>query len=442
MLMIFIAVAQSFLDSGFGAALIQKREVTPLDTCSIFYFNILVGLLASGLLYLLAPFVAAFYNQPLLTPLTRALSLTIVINSFGMIQNTLLTKQIDFKTQTKASFIASILSGVIGATMAIGGFGVWSLVVQQISSSFFRTISLWIFSPWRPAWIFSFRSLQEMFGFGSKLLASGLLNQLFDNVYFVVIGKLFSAADLGFFSRAQNIQALPSQTLSNMVGRVTFPVFSSIQGDPARLRNGFQKALTTMVLVNFPIMIGLAIIARPLVLVLLTDKWVGCISYLQLLCFAGLLFPLHVINLDLLRALGRSDLFLRLEIIKKFLIVINIAVTWHWGITAIIYGMMATSLIAYYLNSYYTGILIGYSIRDQLRDMSPYLILAILMGIGVYATSLLAFPGNWFLLMAQIPVGMIIYISLCRIFHLPAFMELWQMIRDRISIGSAVVASK
>jgi len=434
MLMIFMAVAQSFLDSGFGAALIQKRDITQLDTCSIFYFNIVVGLLAAVLLCIVAPWIAAFYNQPVLTPLTQALSLTILINAFGLIQNTILTKQIDFKTQTKVSLIAAILSGIIGITMAIEGFGVWSLVAQQVSSSCFRTISLWLFSPWRPSFIFSFKSLREMFGFGSRLLASGLLNQIFENIYLVAIGKLFSAADLGFFTRAQTFQAVPSHTLGHMVGRVTFPVFSTIQDDQARLKKGFQKALTTMVLINFPMMIGLAIIARPLVLMLLTEKWAECIPYLQLLCIAGLLYPVHVINLNLLQALGRSDLFLRLEIIKKVLIVINIAITWRWGIIAMIYGMMVTSVIAYYLNSYYTGVLIGYSIWEQLRDMYSYLIMALLMGMAVYTIGVLPFPNHWSMLLVEIAIGIIIYISLCRLFRLSAFMEIWQAGWNKLSL--------
>ena len=246
--------------------------------------------------------------------------------------------------------------------MAAGGFGVWSLAAQQIAGSFFQTTLLWFWNDWRPALIFSFKSLQEMFGFGSRLLASGLLDQIFSNIYLVVIGKLFSANDLGFFTRASSLQELPSQTLAGVVGRVTFPVFSTIQDDPARLKRGLKKALTLLVLINFPMMIGLAVVARPLVLVLLTEKWAESIIYLQLLCAVGLLFPLHLINLNILQSMGRSDLFLRLEIIKKALVVINIAVTWRWGISAMICGMVAMSMIAYYLNSYYTGIV------DRLPD--------------------------------------------------------------------------
>ena len=426
MLYVFIAVANTFIESGFGAALIQKRNATQIDICSIFYFNIVVGLAAAGMLCLAAPWIAAFYNQPILTTLTRAMSLIIVINSFGLIQSTILAKQIDFKTQTKVSLLAGGISGIIGIVLAVAGFGVWSLVVQQVSGSLSRTVFLWFFNPWRPSLLFSFNALREMFGFGSRLLASALLSQIFDNIYYVVIGRLFSAADLGFFTCAMALAELPSRTLSGMVVRVTFPVFSAVQDDPARLKRCLKKALTFLVAVNFPIMIGLAVIARPLVMVLLTDKWVECIPYLQLLCVMGLLFPLHLINLNVLQALGRSDLFLRLEIIKKVLIVINIAVTWRWGIAAMIDGMIVFSFICYFLNSYYTGILIGYPIGEQLQDLLAYLIMAMLMGIGTAAAGLLPFPSEWSALLIQIIVGIVIYVSLCRIFRLNGFMEAWE----------------
>ncbi|MFZ5998425.1 MAG: lipopolysaccharide biosynthesis protein [Nitrospirota bacterium] len=436
MLTIFMAVTRTFLDSGFGAALIQKQEVTQTDICSIFYFNIAVGLAAAGLLSLAAPWIAAFYRQPILTPLTRALSLTIVINSFGMIQKTVLTKHINFKVQTKVSLIAGVLSGAAGITLAAHGFGVWSLVVQQISASLFSTVSLWAFSSWRPALIFSFTALRKMFGFGSRLLASSVLNQFFDNIYFVVIGKLFSATDLGFFTRAKTLNDLPSQTLSGIVARVTFPVFSTIQGDRARLKRGLKKALAILVLVNFPLMIGLAVIARPLVLVLLTEKWAACIPYLQLLCVVGILFPLQVMNLNVLQALGRSDLFLRLEIIKKIMIVINIAITWRWGISAMIYGMIINSVISYYLNSYYNGVLVDYPLREQVLDLLPYLIVAIVMGSAVYAAGLPQFLNHWIRLLVQITAGCVLYVGLCRMLRLKAFMEIWQAMWNRMPLAS------
>jgi len=426
MLSIFMGVAQSFLDSGFGAALIQKREAKPVDICSIFYFNIAVGLAAAGLLCAIAPWIAAFYEQPILTPLTRAMSLNIVINSFAMVQSSILIRQIKFKVQMKVSLISSGLSGTIGVTLAAAGFGVWSLVVQMISGTLMGTVLLWLWNDWRPKLIFSFKSLREMFGFGSRLLASGLLNQIFNDIYLLVIGKLYSARELGFFTRAQALEEVPSQTLSGIVARVTFPVFSTIQDDPARLKRGLKKALALLALVNFPMMIGLVVVARPLVLVLLTDKWAGSIPYLQLLCFLGLLFPMHVINLNSLRALGRSDLFLNLEIIKKVLIIINIAATWGWGISPMIYGMMVTSIISYYLNSYYVGFLIGYPSWEQLHDVIAYLIMAVFMGLAIYAAGFLPFFNQGLILGVQIALGIIVYLFLCRLFRLAAFMEIWQ----------------
>ncbi len=432
MLAIFMAVIRAFLDSGFGAALIQKREVSQTDACSIFYFNIVMGGAAVGLLWFAAPWIATFYHQPILTPLTRALSLTIVIDSFGLIHSSILTKQINFKAHAKVSVIAGILSGIVGISLALRGYGVWSLVFQQIVASLVSTVCLWSFNPWRPELIFSFGALSDMFGFGSRLLFSGILNQIFDNIYYIVIGRIYSAADLGFFSRAKTLNDVPTMTLSEMMGRVTFPVFSTIQDDRERLKRGLKKALTSLVLVNFPMMIGLAVIARPLILVLLTEKWAPAIPYLQLLCVAGVLYPLHVVNLNLLQALGRSDLFLRLEIIKKILIVINIAVTWNWGISAMIYGMIGLSVISYYLNSYYTGVLIGYSFGEQVADLGPYMAVGMLMGLVVSAAGWLPYPGNVAMLLVQIAVGMIGYVCFCRLLRLAAFMEIWRGLLDRM----------
>jgi teichuronic acid exporter len=243
---------------------------------------------------------------------------------------------------------------------------------------------------------------------------------------------MFSATDLGFFSRARSIQDVPSTTLANIVSRVTFPVFSTIQNDTIRLKKGMKKALTLLVFTNFPIMIGLALVARPLVLVILTDKWAPCIPYLRLLCLSMLLYPLHVINLNLLIALGRSDLFLKLEILKKILIVISIAVTWRWGIVAIIYGMISTSIIAYFINSFYTKKLIGYSVWAQLRDLLPSLTIAGLMGIAVYAAGRIPIANNLILLVVQVFVGVGFYVSACQLFQVPILLEIWQMIQERL----------
>ena len=432
MLTIFMAIAQSFINSGFGQALIQKQDATHIDECSIFYFNILVGFLAAGLLCLTAPWIADFYNQPLLVPLTYALSLNMIINAFGLVQTTLLTKCIDFKTQLKVSVIATVISGTIGVTMAFNGFGVWSLVAQSLGSNLFRTILLWFFNTWRPSLAFSFVSLRGMFAFGSRLLASGLLDTVFRNIYLVVIGKLFPLADLGFYSHALRFQQLPVTSISGIVSRVTFPVFSSVQDDKPRLKRGVRKALTMLVMINFPMMVGLAIVAKPLVLVLLTEKWAPCIPYLQLLCVVGMLYPLQVINLNVLTAQGRSDLFFRIEVLKKILVVIAIAVTYRWGIIAMIYGQIVTSCLGYFLNSYYTGKMLDYPITEQIQDLIPSLALASIMGGGIYVLKYAPIVNQLALLSAQVITGIVIYTGICYIFRISSFIEVVAIAKTKL----------
>ncbi len=438
MLALFMAVAQSFLDSGFGQALIQKQDATSVDESSVFYFNIFVGVIAAGLLSLAAPWIAAFYKTPLLKPLTRALSLNLIINSFGLVQTALMTKRVDFKTQMKITMTSSFLSGVIGIAMAYKGFGVWSLVAQSLSANAFRTALLWVFNPWRPVQAFSFASLRTMFGFGSKLLFSGLLDTIYNNMYLVVIGKLFSAKDLGFYSRARTIEQVPVENISGSVGRVTYPVYSSIQNDKARLKRGVNMSLTTLAMVNFPLMIGLAVVARPLVQVLLTDKWLPCVPYLQLLCIVGILYPLHSINLNVLKAQGRSDLQSRLEVLKKVLAVVVIFITYRWGIKALIYGQLVTSCLAYYLNSYYTGKLLNYPIWEQVRDVLPIFGFAIMMGAGMYAMSFIPLPSQIVLLILQIVAGTTFYIALCYLFKLSSLNEILAMVKPQLLRFSGV----
>lgn len=431
MLTIFLAVAQSFVDSGFGSALIQKQDATHLDECSIFYFNILVGFLVTGVLFIAAPWIADFYQIPLLTPLARVLSLNLIINALGVVHTTLLTKQIDFKAQMKVSVVAGILSGSIGVAMAYRGYGVWSLVAQSIASNLFRTALLWSFLPWRPSWIFSWVSLRSMFSFGSKLLFSGLLDTIYNNLYLVVIGKMFSATELGYYTRAAQTQLFPSAILSSTVGRVTFPVFSSMQDDMARLKGGTRKALSSLAMVNFPLMIGLAVVAKPLVLVLLTEKWLPCVPYLQLLCVVGMLYPLHVINLNVLMAQGRSDLFFRLEIYKKATITAAVCLTAPWGIIAMIYGQIVTSVLHYYMNSYHTGKIISYPASEQVKDFFPVLSLASLMGCGVFLAGYLPLKNNLALLVSQVLIGIIIYVSLCSIAKVSAFLQIRSLAYDK-----------
>jgi len=365
-------------------------------------------------------------------PLTCALSLNLIINAFGLVQITLLTKHIDFKTQLKVSVIATVISGTIGVPMAFNGFGVWSLVAQSLSSNLFRTALLWLFNTWRPSLAFSFVALRGMFAFGSKLLCAKLIATIFNNIYLIVIGKMFSAADLGFYSRAKGLQQLPVANISGIVSRVTFPVFSSVQDDKPRLKRGVRKALLTLAMLNFPLMIGMGVVARPLVMVLLTEKWGPCIPYLQSLCVVGMLYPVHLINLNVLTAQGRSDLFFRLEILKKILVVIAISVTYRWGIIAMIYGQIVTSCLGYFLNAYYTGKMLDYPITEQIQDLIPSLALAGIMGLGVYALKYAHIANQLALLSAQIITGIVLYAVLCYIFRISSFMDVIEMVKSKL----------
>ncbi len=432
MLSIFIEVAKVFIDSGFGAALIQKKNTTDVDECSMFYFNLLVGLLAAGLLCALAPWVAAFYDRPILTPLTCALSVTLVLHSLGAVQSALLSKRIDFKTQLKVSMAATLLSGVIGITMAFRGFGVWSLVGQYIGSSFFRTLFLWRLNTWRPQWLFRWGALRGMFGFGSSLLASGVLNTVFDNIYLVAIGRLFSATHLGLYFGAQRMQNLVTLNITGVITQVAFPVFSLIQDDPVRLKSFMRKAMRMLALVNFPAMVGLALTARPLVHVLLTDKWAAAVGWLQLLCAAGLLYPFQALHLNALKAQGHSDLYFRLEVLKKTLIVILIAITYRWGVNGLIGGQIAMSVLSYYINSYYTGRFLHYHLGEQLLDLAPYAGVSVLMGLGLYLVQFVVLPGGGFLLLAEILLGVLVYGTLSYFLRLSAFLEMADAARDRL----------
>jgi len=389
MLAIFTAVAQSILDSGFGSALIQKKDADQTDASSIFFFNLILGVVLAGILSLAAPLIGEFFDQPTLVPITRFLSLTLIINAFSLVQTSLLTKAMDFKAQMKVSLLATIASGVIGIVMAYQGFGVWALVTQKISRSFFQAILLWVFNTWRPSFILSLTSLKTMFSFGSRLLASGLLDSIFRHLYQAFIGRVFSATSLGYYSKALSFESAATQATSGALSKVLYPALSSVQDDDQTLKKAYRKTIRLSLFIHFPLMIGLLAIADPLFRFLLTDKWSASIPYFQILCIIGLFYPLHVLNLNILKVKGRSDLFFRLEIIKKVIVIVAIAVTYRWGVMGLLYGRIATSLIGYFLNSYYSGHLIDYSQWDQIKDLMPSFVTALVMGAIMYLVGLI-----------------------------------------------------
>lgn len=413
MLAIFIAISQLFIDSGFRQALIRKQNCTEVDYSTVFYFNIAVGGLFYILLFSFSSSIGAFFNESILKDLIKVLGLGLIINSFTIIQSTLLTKRIDFKLQAKISVIAAIISGVISISMAFSGWGVWSLVALTLVKNGINSLLLWLWSKWKPIWCFSFKSFNELFAFGSKLLLSGLIDTVNRNVYFLIIGKYFSAVELGYYIQADKFQSLPSSNLTGIIGRVSYPVLSSIQNDLSQLRSAYKRIIRSSMLITFVLMLGLAAVARPLILTLIGEKWEPSIIYLQMLCFIGMFYPLHSINLNMLQVQGRSDLFLRLEIIKIILAVPIIFITIFMGIKAMIIGMMVLSLLTLYLNSFWSGKAIGYSFTQQVKDITPSFVLASVVNGIVFIISLVKIDSQLILLIIQIGMGALLTIFIC-----------------------------
>lgn len=380
MITVFFSIAQCFISSGFGNALVRKQDVTNDDFSTAFIFNVSASIIFFVILFLVAPLIADFYNKPILASLVRAESICMVIGSINIVQNTRFTRRIDFKTTMKIGLTTNIVGSVVGISSAYSGLGVWAIVVMDITRQLVSSTLLWKASPWRPKMIWSKKSFQYLWGYGSKLLASNLLNTIYNNIYPIVIGKFFSAASLGNYTRAQGFVTFPSSNITSVVQRVTFPVLSQIQEDDERLIAGYRRMLKMITFVVFPMTIGMAAVAKPMVLVLLTDKWAECIPYLQLLCFSAMWHPVHAINLNLLQVKGRSDLFLKLEIIKKVIATVVMVVAIPFGVLAMCAGTVLTSYASLFLNTYYTGKLVDYSIFKQLKDLFPSIVLSLLMG--------------------------------------------------------------
>jgi len=410
MLAIFIAVSQAFIDSGFDNALIQKKDVNQTDFSTVFFFNISIALALYLILFFAAPAIADFFRVPQLINLTRVVCFILIVNSFGLIQFVKFKIEMNFKAIAQVVVIANLLSSVVGISLALLGFGVWALVGQIIGIYTFRTILFWMKSSWRPSFVFSMKSFKALFNFGSKLLLSGLISQTFENIYMLVIGRMFSATALGFYAQARKFQQVPVATLAQVVGNVTFPAFSKIQDENERLRVGFRKLIKLLVFINFPLMIGLAIIAKPLLVLILGVKWLPSVPYFQLLCIAGMIYTLHASNLNILKVKGRSDLFLYLEIIKKGIVVIAIIVGLNWGIIGLVVGQICTSFISFFINAFYTGKLIGYTIPQQIKDVSQAFIITLIMA-SIMSIGWL-FEDQYLTLSYQILSGISIYLLL------------------------------
>ena len=423
---IFIAVSNSIVDSGFSNALIRKTDAKRVDYNTVFIFNLIVSAVLYVVLFFLAPAISVFFREPLLVDVMRVIGWVLLINALAIIPRTLFVKDVNFKTQTKVSLIASVSSGVIGIGMAFSGMGVWSLVGQQLSRQLLNTLFLWVYCKWRPVWEFSVQSFKELFGFGSKLLLSGLLDTVFKEIYSLVIGRCYTAAQLGQYTRASQFNQIFSSNLTSVIQRVSYPVLSSIQDEPERLREAYRKVIKSTMLITFACMLGLAAVAKPLIILLIGEKWLPAVGFLQIICFSGMLYPLHAINLNILQVKGRSDLFLRLEVIKKIIAVGPLLLGVFFSIEYMLWGSVCTSVIAYFLNSYYSANLINYPTKDQVKDILPTFGVSFMTAAVMWSLTLLPL-SNGLLLPLQCLLGIVLAILIYERLHLPEYQEAKQL---------------
>lgn len=425
---IFTTVCTAIINGGFSNALIRTQKPTDEDYNTAFICNLLMSILLYAIVFLCSPLIADFFNRQELVALTRVSSFTMIIGALAIVQQTRLTKRIDFKTQTKITLIASVASGVIGISLALMDFGVWALVMQGIISQLLRTVLLWIYNHWVPSIRFSKESFNRLFGFGWKMMASSILDSLWTQLYQVVVGKFYSPATLGQYTRAKQFSTMFSSNLTTVIQRVTYPVLSDIQDEKERMVAAYRKIIKTTMFMTFALMFALGAVSEPLLYCLIGPKWHEAATYLPLICLVSSLYPLHAINLNMLQVQGRSDLFLGLEIAKKIIGLAPLFIGAFVGIFPMLYTTVITSIISYFLNSYFSGKLLGYSSWMQLRDIAPSFFISLSMAVIVFCLRFLPF-SNWLILPMQILLGIIVFFFLCKITKIEEYKEVINMIK-------------
>ena len=379
MIMVFIAISVMFIDSGFGLAYIQKKDADDFDASTIFYFNLSVSIFFFVILWLSAPLIANFYEETQLVNLLRVLSIVLVINSFGLIQRTKLTKNVDFRKKTILMLISSVVSGACAIIMALMNYGVWSLVAQSIVKALIESIGLFVLYKWTPLAYFSVKSLKSMLSFSSWALLMGIVSTIFKNIYLIVIGKFFPAAQLGFYTKAKQFDQTLSQTMSHAVGTVAFPVFSKLQEDKTALKNAMRKFTQHTLFFVVPLSAIFFVMAKPFFLILLTEKWLPMVPYFQVLLMAGVLYPIHMVNVQALTSQGKMKLNFNLSMIRNILRIINIIIMFRFGVIYIIYGEVICSFLGLLINTYYSKRLVNYGFVEQVKDVYVIFFISIIL---------------------------------------------------------------
>lgn len=427
---VFTSILQVFVDSGLGTALVQKKNADEVDFSSVFYFNVLICLVLYAGMFVAAPVIARFYDNPIYIPLVRVLSLTLVISGLKNIQQAYVSRHMIFKRFFFSTLGGTIASAILGIVMAYAGFGVWALAAQYVSNTAIDTLILWVTVPWRPGKKFSWMRLKELLSYGWKLLASALMDTGYTSLWNLLIGKVYSAADLSIYDQGSRYPKAIISTISNSIDSVLLPTMSSVQDDRAQIKSMTRRSIMTSVYVMAPLMMGLAGCARPLVSLILTDKWLPCVPFLRIFCITYMFWPVHSANLNAIKAMGRSDLYLRLEILKKIIGIGLLLCTVKISVMAMACSLLISSFASQIINSYPNWKLLNYRYLEQLRDILPSILLAVIMAVAVGAVPLLGY-GNVLTLCIQIPLGAVIYVAGSAIFRLESFRYLLNMIEDR-----------
>ena len=426
--MVITTILMVFVDSGMANALIQKKDPDDLDFSSVFYFNVCFCLLLYALLFLAAPLIAALYRSPELTPLVRVLGLTVVVAGVKNVQQAYVSKTLQFKRFFFATLGGTLFSAALGITMALRGFGVWALAAQQLSNVTVNTVILWFTVGWRPKRMFSLQRLKGLLGYGSKLLGASLLDTVYLQLYPLIIGLRYADAELAFFERGRNWPNLVVENINYSIDSVLLPVMASRQERREQVREMTRRAIKTSSYVMMPLMAGLAVCAEPLVRLLMTEKWLPAVPFLQVFCVVYAFYPLHTANLNAIKALGRSDVFLKLELAKKLLETLILLFTMRYGVFAMALGQLCSGLAAQLINAWPNRKLLDYAYLQQLRDMAPALLLSLAMAALVYAVRLLGL-GDFLTLLLQIPLGAAVYVAGSALLRIDSFQYMLSIAR-------------
>lgn len=430
LVMVFITIADVFANAGFGNALIQKLHVDNIDYSSVLYFSLGISFIVYGMLFISAPYIADFYHSQTLCSVLRVLGLRVPIAAFNSVQQAYVSKNMLFKRFFFSTLFGTLLSGAVGCVMAYNGFGIWALVGQYLTNTIVDTTVLWFTVRWRPNLVFSFKRVKTLFSFGWKLLVSSLIDTGYQQLRSLVIGGKYTSSDLAYYNRGQQYPQLVVTNVNTSISSVLFPAISKNQENLETVKNMTRRAIKTSSYIMWPLMFGLAVISKPLVLWMLTDKWLPCVPYLQIACFNYAFWPIHTANLEALKAIGRSDLFLKMEIVKKVIGLVLLIGSMNYGVMAIALSMIVSTILSSFINAYPNSKILKYSYIDQIKDMLPSILLSLFMSIVIYPISFVI-DNSLLLIIVQILIGGMIYILLSRIFRLESFMYIINMIKNR-----------